>query len=319
MPNPAVSRILDRLAQVKVSGAGWQARCPAHDDHTPSLHIAEGAAGRALLTCHAGCTVVSVLAALGLTVSDIGPESSGPAAMAETARYRYVDEQGTHLYDVVRYNPKTFRQQRADGAWSMAHVRRVLYHLDQVHAAPAEAVVYVVEGEKDADALATRGLVATTNVGGAGKWRWDYTEQLRSANVRKVVVLQDNDEAGRHHAEQVAKACRAAEIEARVLLLPGLPPKGDVSDWLAQGHTVDELSVLVDRESDKGRRRLQLTPASAIQPRPVQYLWDGRLALGTLALLGGREGIGKSLVGYTLAADVTKGRLPGAYLHTPKA
>jgi hypothetical protein len=66
-------------------------------------------------------------------------------------------------------------------------------------------------------------------------------------------------------------------------------------------------------------RTLQLTPASAIRPRPVVWLWDGRLALGTLALLAGREGIGKSTAAYWVAARVTRGELPGASYGKPKA
>lgn len=66
-------------------------------------------------------------------------------------------------------------------------------------------------------------------------------------------------------------------------------------------------------------RTLRLTPASAVTPRPVRWLWDGRLALGTINLLGGREGIGKSIVECTVAADVTRGRLPGVYAGTPRA
>jgi hypothetical protein len=66
-------------------------------------------------------------------------------------------------------------------------------------------------------------------------------------------------------------------------------------------------------------RQIRLTPASTIAIRPVHWLWDDRIALGTLALLGGREGIGKSMVGYHLAAEVTRGQLPGSYHGQPKA
>lgn len=66
-------------------------------------------------------------------------------------------------------------------------------------------------------------------------------------------------------------------------------------------------------------REVRLTPASSITVRPVHWLWKDRIALGTLALLGGREGIGKSMVGYTLAADVTCGRLPGERQNQPKS
>jgi hypothetical protein len=65
-------------------------------------------------------------------------------------------------------------------------------------------------------------------------------------------------------------------------------------------------------------RRLQLTPASAIPVRPVHWVWTDRLALSTLALLAGREGIGKTILAYTLAAAITKGTLEGTFYGVPK-
>lgn len=70
---------------------------------------------------------------------------------------------------------------------------------------------------------------------------------------------------------------------------------------------------------DEHRRSLSLTPASRMRIRPVHWLWTSRIALGTLALLGGREGVGKSTIAYTIAADVTRGRLPGRFEGVPKA
>jgi hypothetical protein len=66
-------------------------------------------------------------------------------------------------------------------------------------------------------------------------------------------------------------------------------------------------------------RTVHLTQASTITIRAVLWFWLERLALGTLALIGGREGIGKSICAYTLAAMSTRGRLPGVYLGIPKA
>src|SRR3954464_6558261 len=76
--------------------------------------------------------------------------------------------------------------------------------------------------------------------------------------------------------------------------------------------------VLADDEGG-GDRRLRLTRASEIPIRPVHWLWADRIALGTLALLGGREGIGKSTMAYQLAADLTRGRLPGVHFLQPRA
>jgi AAA domain len=76
----------------------------------------------------------------------------------------------------------------------------------------------------------------------------------------------------------------------------------------------------IDEESaDSDHRRIVLTRASDITPRRVAWLWDGRIAIGTLALLAGREGLGKSILAYTLAALITRGMLPGEHLGAPKS
>lgn len=66
-------------------------------------------------------------------------------------------------------------------------------------------------------------------------------------------------------------------------------------------------------------RAIHLTPASRIMIRPVRWLWGERIALGTLCLVGGREGVGKSLLTYTLASQLTRGTLPGVYLGLSKS
>jgi hypothetical protein len=165
------------------------------------------------------------------------------------ATYDYTDERGTLLYQVVRYDPKDFRQRRPDGkggwTWSLGDVRRVLYRLPQLVESAADGrPVFIVEGEKDADNLAGLGLVATTCAMGAGKWRPEYGEALAG---RSVVILPDNDEPGRAHAEAVLRALEPVAASVKVLRLAGLPPKGDVSDWLAAGGTKEELLTLALR------------------------------------------------------------------------
>ena len=97
-----------------------------------------------------------------------------------------------------------------------------------------ERWVFVVQGEKDADLLWDLGFVATTNVGGAEKGASEFAETLRGRNV---VVLPDNDEAGSKHCTRVFTALREVAKEVRVVELPGLPEKGDVTDWFARGET----------------------------------------------------------------------------------
>lgn len=244
--NVALERVLAQLPDAKRNASEWTARCPAHEDRDPSLSIGEGKDGAVLLHCHARCTPEDVVAALGLTMSDLfeTPLERTKPSIGET--YDYVAEDGTVLYQVVRMVPKDFRQRRPDGegwAWRLGDTRRVLYRLPQVVAqVAARKHVLVVEGEKDVHQLEALGFVATTNSGGAGKWRDEYSESLRGACV---VILPDNDEPGRRHAQQVAAALSGVAAEVRVIELPNLPSKGDVSDWLAAGGTAAELEGLI--------------------------------------------------------------------------
>ena len=75
----------------------------------------------------------------------------------------------------------------------------------------------------------------------------------------------------------------------------------------------------LDYGADEGHRHVVLTSADSIKPRPVFWLWKNRLALGTLGLLAGREGVGKSTLGYWIAARITQGDLYGCFAGTPKA
>ncbi|HWI63119.1 MAG TPA: toprim domain-containing protein, partial [Symbiobacteriaceae bacterium] len=125
--------------------------------------------------------------------------------------------------------------------------RRVPYRLPDLIAAVRNGgdAVFLVEGEKDADALWRLGVPATTNLGGAGKWGQAETQALQALPGRPTyVILPDNDLAGARHAAEVRFQLRQARLDARVVELPGLPPKGDVSDWLGMGHTAQQLRAL---------------------------------------------------------------------------
>ena len=169
--------------------------------------------------------------------------------------YDYTDERGGLLFQVVRYEPKEFRQRRPDGnggwEWSLGDVRRVLYRFPYLaHPTQRGKAIYIVEGERDADTLVDNSMHATCNPGGAGKWRPEYCEMLRGADV---VIVPDNDEPGRRHAEEVAAALHGIARRVRVLdlavLWPECPEKGDVSDWL-QNHTAADLEAFADKLPD---------------------------------------------------------------------
>jgi len=166
-------------------------------------------------------------------------------------RYPYHDAAGHLVMEVIRTitgSPR-FVQRRPDPSnpsgwkWSVKDIpveQRPLYRLPQLIASNAE-FIFVCEGEKDCDSLAATGLIATTNVGGAGKWRPEYSVHFTG---RHVVVLPDNDPPGRDHAATVAASLAGLAASVRILGLPDLRPKGDVSDWLAAGGTRNELERL---------------------------------------------------------------------------
>ena len=243
------------------------ARCPAHADRTPSLSVGVGGDGQILLCCHAGCDASAVVAALGLTMADLRsdvPPAGEKHKRVIAATYEYVDERGKPLYEVLRYEPKTFRQRRPNGAgghlWNLQGVRHVLYRLPQVLAAAAAgSCIYVVEGEKDVEALERLGVVATCNSGGAGNWRDEYGAQLTGAKL--APILPDNDQAGREHARKVAASLGRRGVPHVTVELPGLPAKGDVSDWFAAGHTIDELAAIVAEQTDVDPKT---TPRAAV-------------------------------------------------------
>jgi hypothetical protein len=237
-----ITRVLSRLEKVSRTGDGWSARCPSHEDGSPSLSVGVGEGGRVLLRCHAGCALEDIVAALGLELADLFParEHAKTTPRREVESYDYTDEDGTLLYQVVRYAPKAFRQRRPDGSggwiWNLRGTRRVLYRLPKVLGAVAHgAAIYVVEGEKDVAALEAAGEVATCSPGGAEKWRDEYSDALSGA---RVIVVADRDAAGRKHAREVAES--VARTASSVRVVEPLDGKDAHDHLVVRGHTVEE-------------------------------------------------------------------------------
>ncbi len=308
-----VQRILTALREhghePRKSGAGWCCRCPAHDDRTPSLSIHAGDDGRALVNCHAGCTVDAVCGSIGLRPADLfTPDPSRrtghaprtrpsvtvtttqrtPArnagigdgdfktfptardAVAELARrhgprsttWTYHDAGGDPVGLVVRWNTPTGKDVRpvsrkADGSgWIIGGMPtpRPLYGLPDLLATPAGSRVFIVEGEKAADAARAVGLLATTSPHGsksASKADWSPVAG------REVVILPDHDDAGERYADDVARLAMAAgaksvRVVRLVELWAGMPEGGDMADLVEhRGGEVDPIRAEVEALTDK--------------------------------------------------------------------
>jgi hypothetical protein len=269
------------------------ARCPAHDDRIPSLSVSQGDDGRILLHCHAGCPTDVILERLGLTYGDLcgdGPRPAEKKEMVETYDYRAPN--GTVLYQVVRFEPKDFRQRRPDGSggwvWHQVFdgVKRVLYRLPELLEANPERWVFIVEGEKSANRLADLGLVVTTNSGGAGKWHLGGAEYIEPLRNRNVAILPDNDPPGQEHANHVASSLIGVASRVRIVELPGVSLGGDICTWLDNGGTLGGLKQLVSEAPDLTEpatsQETQLTPYPKL---PQEALLDAGLGVGAASWL----------------------------------
>jgi 5S rRNA maturation endonuclease (ribonuclease M5) len=235
------AEFLSRLERVNKTANGWMALCPGHPDKTPSLSVSTGEDGKTLIDCKAGCSPEKVCAALGITLADLfadKPSRKG-AGRKIAAQYPYHDADGKLLFEVVRYDPKDFRQRRPDGKggliWNMDGIDRVLFRLPEVMAAiKAGWPIYLTEGEKDALAMVEHGFAATCNAGGAGKWQDSYIATLKGA---EVIIIADKDPAGRKHAAAVAGQLHGKARSVKTIELPDTNGKHvkDAYDYFSAG------------------------------------------------------------------------------------
>ena len=267
MSNP-IDMVIAALEQTdckpRKSGHGWTAKCPSHEDRNPSLSVGVGTDGRALLTCHAGCSLSAVVSALGLTECDLfeacatnnpngqPARTAGPtwpsveAAIADLTRtkgplsaswtYRNVNDDpvGAVLrWDLDSGEKEILPLARVGDGWSLKamHASRPLYNLAGVMRTDR---VIVCEGEKAADAAISCGLVATTSPGGsnaAAKTDW------LPLTGKDFVILPDHDDAGEKYVDDVYDlAIKAGAQSVRIARLadawPDMPIGGDLADMI---------------------------------------------------------------------------------------
>jgi putative DNA primase/helicase len=348
-PDQAITKFLDVLREidpeVKTEGSRWKAKCPAHDDQNPSLSISQGHDGRVLIKCFAGCEAEDICAAMGMGLSDLMPsvgqevqkitslqKSKRTFSFAEDAiaclerkhgslasSWDYFDSTGKRVGVILRWNKPDGKVIRplslVDGRWHIAAMKQPgpLYRLPEI---AAFRQIYIVEGEKAADAAARIGLLATTSSGGgnaASKTDWSPLAG------KEIVILPDNDSPGRKYAEEVCRELSrlSPPPSIKVVRLPGLPPGGDIFEFIASQDTTcatvirQRISAIVESQEFRPATPLQSGPdlirMDSIESRPVRWLWRGRLPFGSISLLVGVPGAGKSYLTVDLAARISTG------------
>ena len=268
--HPLEQVLADHGVVLKGGGNERTALCPFHTDSTASFCIN---VAKQLWTCQAGCgggSVIDLLAkfegiSAGAVLKKYGGDDapkpkSKPAAKIQpvqyaenkvakaVAYYDYRDAAGNLVYQAVRMEPKSFRQRRPDGdgwIWNMEGVTRILYQLPKI--IKTTQPVWIVEGEKDCDNLFKLGIVATTNVGGAGKWLEAYAEVFKD---KEVILCGDNDKPGKEHMADVLASLAGKCKSVREVTVP--QPHKDISDYLlAVRHETMMLLAKENKELDE--------------------------------------------------------------------
>jgi replicative DNA helicase len=257
---------------IKQTGSEWRGPCPVHQGKDPNFSVN---ANTGFAHCHSKC-------GRGFDVIGLYRELTGadfPTAKAKVfeivgrpapnweerdieAMYDYQDTDGNVLYQVVRKFGKKFMQRRPDNQggwpWGLGGIAPVPFHLPRWKDAP---FVAVTEGEKDVLTLESIGLKATCNNGGAGNFKPELAKWFAG---KKVAIIPDNDDPGRSHAVKVAELLNPVALSVKIIELPGLEEKGDVSDYIRAGGTREAIAELY-------RKAQQWTPEwefSAEVPNP---------------------------------------------------
>src|ERR1035437_3224694 len=233
--------------------------------HNSSLSIGQGN-GNILLYCFAGCTNNAIYDALenqGIRTTNnfkFKKVSALPEGIYQkigdeyyVSHWTYRDKEGSTVGYVVRYEnniskKKSFRPyfKNIAGMWKAGYStkdKRPLYNLDKISKASVEDEIWVVEGEKCADALMQLGVLATTSPGGSnGATKADW----RPLASRRVLIWPDNDPAGQTYAANVFQILTdigesTLKIEKIDIDKLKLKEKEDAYDWVKKGNTLPDL------------------------------------------------------------------------------
>jgi hypothetical protein len=310
--------------QVKAPGPGHSTRdrslSVALSDNDPAGYVVHSFAGDDPIVCKD-----YVREKLGLPQWQPGNgKGNGHDHDPVVASYVYRSADGKPYLRVQRTAAKRFWQQQSNGdgtGWQKGAPKgaRIPYRLPELLAADPDTPIYFVEGEKDADRLASLGLVATTTSGGSnGRWTPELNGHFAG---RTVYIIPDNDEPGEKYAQRTAQNLHGIAAKVAIVELPGLGPRTpdgglDVSDWLEAGNAPENLEYLAEQASvwepqiPKDGWRAHVFTAAELKARkfePIKYLIPMLIPEG-LTMLAGKPKLGKSWMVLDIALAVAAGR-----------
>lgn len=328
-----------KLEGVRRRNGGFIAKCPAHEDSNPSLSVSTGDDGRVLVNCFAGCSAEAVVRAAGFDMRDLLPDrphtngNGNGTGKRVVAAYDYRNADGDLAFQKLRYEPKGFSQRQPDGKggwiYKLTGVELVPYRLPELLAARANGIdeILLVEGEKDADALRSLGLTATSFRG----WSKTFNEHLKGL---RCVLLVDHDSAGRKYAAEAAAILSEDAENLKIIdLFDGEPENGqDVSDWIdarrSEGRDEDEIAdelcrviesaeivgipgIYIGNTQNTQNFPLTLTTLDDLLAEPKienSYVWNDTFIDGGFSIVSGKPKSGKSTFIRNLCVAIANGK-----------
>lgn len=320
----------------KLKNNEFTACCPFHDDKTPSFGFN---AATGVFYCH-GCQCKGDIFSFYQKINkkekftdalkgicsdfNIGWDNNNnnrSRALKEfiTNFYDYQDEDSNYLYSVVRFQEgdkeKTFRQWQSQNGngwiYNIHNIRTVLYRLPQVIDSKE---VIICKGEKDCDNLTCLGFCATTNPAGAGKWLPEYSDSLKG---KDIIIMPDNDEAGKNHLSSVVGSLKDSVNSIKIINLPGLDTKEDVSDFIDKFddkeeaterlcNIIDGAEISKDVSFNDGLIKIKDLHTLDLKPRET-YL-NPWLKESSITLVSGWRGVGKTWFALGILEAVSSGK-----------
>lgn len=291
------------------------ARCPCHDDRKQSLSIGRGERG-IVLKCQAGCDTRDVIGRVGIKPRDLFYDKPTERPQI-VAVYEYPNG-----VQKLRKSDKSFSWRRPDGKGGWIYNRQGVPHSLYIAGSLANNQVFVTEGEKDADNLHRFGFDAVSGADGAGpgKWRPEYTEQLRG---HTVIIFLDNDAVGKAYAEETASALHGVADHVQLCDLstvwPEIPEHGDVSDLIERfgDETACKMIVQLATQTPEWTPALSkdifaefgfysVPDLTEEERRPPEFIVDGMIPVG-MTFLSGAPKIRKSFLALQMAVAVATG------------